>query len=162
MTIFDGKGTFFVYLPQELVPFSYTYGATFTKRFTSETPYDGLSSFLAVSNPNNLATKNVISYELLVYIIHTRRLRREAKPLPFYVPFLTEKLPFCIPFPIPMERLLKFSLEKSLKYLDESAFGCVCEIDILKVPFRTQKTVFPTLFYTSTREIPIVFYITPA
>ena len=29
-TIFDRKGTPFVYLPQDMVPLSYTYGATFT------------------------------------------------------------------------------------------------------------------------------------
>ena len=29
-TIFDRKGTPFVYLPQEMVPLPYTYGATFT------------------------------------------------------------------------------------------------------------------------------------
>ena len=33
-TIFDRKGTPFVYLPQKMVPLSCTYGATFTKLFT--------------------------------------------------------------------------------------------------------------------------------
>ena len=33
-TIFDRKGTPFEYLPQKIVPLSYTYGATFTKLFT--------------------------------------------------------------------------------------------------------------------------------
>ena len=37
-TIFDTKGTPFLYLPQKMVPLSYTDGATFTKLFTWETP----------------------------------------------------------------------------------------------------------------------------
>ena len=35
-TIFDRKGTPFLYLPQQIVPLSYTNGATFTKLFTWE------------------------------------------------------------------------------------------------------------------------------
>ena len=36
--IFERKRTRFVYLPKKIVFLSYTYGATFTKRFTWKTP----------------------------------------------------------------------------------------------------------------------------
>ena len=37
-TFFDSKGTPFVYLSKKIVPLSYTFGATFAKLFTLETP----------------------------------------------------------------------------------------------------------------------------
>ena len=59
-----------------------------------------------------------------------------SKPLPYYIPFLVEKIPLSYTFHrklypshIPTERLLlNFSLQKPLKilYLDKSVVGCVC------------------------------------
>ena len=57
-----------------------------------------------------------------------------SKPLPFYIPFLIEKVPISYtfhtklyPFHVPTERLLlNFSLKTPLKYFDELAVRCVC------------------------------------
>ena len=58
---------------------------------------------------------------------------RRSAPLPFHIPFLIEEVPLSYTFHekfytfhILTEGLLIISLEKPLKYLDESAVRCVC------------------------------------
>ena len=92
------------------------------------------------------------------------RLRPEVQTLTLlYTIFDRKGTPFvienCTPFHIPTERLFKnFSLEKPLL----GRISCHVRRSvrvILKGPFNTEMTVFPALFYTSTREIPTLLCI---
>ena len=49
-TIFDRKGTPFVYLPQKIVPLSYIYGTTFTKLFIPKCQFCQPFSILQLVN----------------------------------------------------------------------------------------------------------------
>ena len=76
-----------------------------------------------------------------------------SKPLPFYIPFLIEKVPLSYtfdrklyPFSIPTERLLlNLSLQKPLNYLDELAVECICT-RYFESPFLYLNDSFPSPF----------------
>ena len=90
-----------------------------------------------------------------------------SKPLPFYIPFLIEKVPLSYtfhrklyPFSIPTERLLlNFSLQKPLKYLAELAVGL---FEIFWKSLLKPKCQFSLPFSILQLVKSLPFYIPPA
>ena len=82
---------------------------------------------------------------------------QRSKPLPFHIPYLTEKITFSYTFHTkwyPFHILIVETLHLSL------VRGSVQDI-FKAIPFKYLNDSFPSLFYTSAHEIPVL-YVPPA